>query len=100
MDGVLIDGRFLATFPIAAGAAGLSLRDGRWWMDWIWIHPYDRGRGLINKAMDDLEATHGDLGITGPYSPAMSAIIQRRGTTGDRLDHQLHSEGHDLGTVE
>jgi hypothetical protein len=44
--GVLIDSkRFLATFPIAAGAAGLERASDRWILKWVWLHPYERGTG-------------------------------------------------------
>jgi hypothetical protein len=65
--GVLFDSiRFQATFPIAAGAAGLTQKDGTWVMEWVWIHPYERGGRLLDRAWDELEREHGQFHIAGP----------------------------------
>lgn len=68
-----------ATFPIAAGAAGLSFAEGHRVLDWIWIHPFERGRRLMPIAWADLEATYGnDFLVRGPLSPAMRGFLTRR----------------------
>ncbi|UXY32385.1 hypothetical protein [Streptomyces sp. HUAS TT20] len=78
---VLFDARKVeATFPIAAGAAGLSVAEGQRWLDWIWIHPFERGRGLGGQAWNDLEDVYGrDFKIQSPLSPAMEKFLTRRG---------------------
>ncbi|WP_035841581.1 hypothetical protein [Kitasatospora azatica] len=90
VEGVLfVSRRFHATFPIAAGAAGFAMEDGVWWMDWIWIHPYERGRGLMDVVWIDLEHRYGQFHIDGPYSRAMSAFLRRRNVSTERLNRPL-----------
>ncbi|MEU6265553.1 hypothetical protein [Saccharopolyspora shandongensis] len=85
---LLLTSKFHTTFPIASGAAGFSKPD-RWQLDWIWLHPYERGTGYLNNAWDELEDLFGLFLIDGPYSAAMNAIIRRRGIPKDRLTHPI-----------
>lgn len=78
-----------ATFPIAAGAAGLSLADGHRVLDWIWIHPFERGRSLMPIAWADLEAAYGDeFLVRGPLSPAMRGFLTRQGVDRVRWERE------------
>jgi len=89
-EGVLFaSNRFLATFAIAAGAAGFAQENGTWWMDWIWIHPYERSSGLADRVWEELEARYGKFHIDGPYSNAMAALLRRHGVSPERLNHEL-----------
>lgn len=68
-----------ATFPIAAGAAGLSVVQGKRVLDWIWLHPYERGRRLMGYAWADLEAVYGnDFLVRAPLSGAMKGFLARQ----------------------
>jgi hypothetical protein len=42
---------------------------------WIWIHPYQRGRGMLTFAWPTLRANHGDFFIEPPLSPAMLRFV-------------------------
>ncbi|MFF4248629.1 hypothetical protein ACFYY2_29750 [Streptomyces sp. NPDC001822] len=85
-DVVLFDAqRVSATFPIAAGAAGLSVSRGIRVLDWIWLHPFERGTGLMDAAWADLEAVYGDtFRVRGPLSRAMRGFLQKRKVASDR----------------
>jgi hypothetical protein len=90
MQGVLFDSqKFMATFPIAAGAAGFSRVDGVWWMDWVWVHPYERGTGLFRRAWGELEQLYGRFHVEGPYSASMSAFLRNEEVDPGRLNHSL-----------
>lgn len=95
-QGVLINSeRFSATFPIAAGAAGFSREDNTWWMDWVWVHPYERGTGLFRQAWNEMEQLYGLFHIDGPYSASMSTFLQARQIDPNRLNHPLHDDRRD-----
>jgi hypothetical protein len=84
-DAVLINSwKFHATFLIAAGAAEFMRDDAGWIMTWIWLHPYERGGRLIEKAWPELEARYGEFRIEAPYSPAMEAFMRRHAITDER----------------
>lgn len=86
-EGVLIDSRkFLATFPIAAGAAGFERDGDRWIMKWVWLHPYERGTGRFADTWNELERRYGEFYVEGPYSPMMEAFIRKYGIRPDRHD--------------
>lgn len=77
----------MATFPIAAGAAGLSTMERRRQLDWIWLHPFERGRRLMNLAWSDLEAAYGnDFLIQPPLSHAMRGFLKKRGIDRERWE--------------
>lgn len=86
VEAVLFDAqRVGATFPIAAGAAGLSVQDGQRWLDWFWIHPFERGRGLASQAWADLEEVYGkEFKIQPPLSPAMERFLTHHGVAPER----------------
>ncbi|MEV4043138.1 hypothetical protein [Streptomyces sp. NPDC049744] len=68
-----------ATFPIAAGAAGLSRHQGKQVLDWIWLHPFERGRDLMGMAWADLESVYGgDFLVRGPLSGAMKGFLMKQ----------------------
>jgi hypothetical protein len=92
-QGVLINSqKFKTTFSIAAGAAAFTRVDGLWWMNWVWVHPYERGSGLFRQAWSELEELYGRFHIDGPYSASMSAFIRSEGIDTDRLNHPLWDE--------
>ncbi|MFI8343111.1 hypothetical protein ACIF8W_24060 [Streptomyces sp. NPDC085639] len=81
VEGLLFNSKkLLATFPVATGAAGMSVQAGEPRLDWIWIHPFERGRGLADAAWGDLERVYGnEFRIQQPISPAMRAFLTRHG---------------------
>ncbi|WP_205383118.1 hypothetical protein [Streptomyces actuosus] len=90
VEGVLFSSRKLrATFPVAVGAAGLSVEAGERWLDWIWIHPFERGTGLMETIWSDLERIYGtSFKIAPPLSPAMASFLSRQGVASERWDSQ------------
>ena len=90
---VLILSRFQASFPLAAGAAGLSGTDAGWLLTWIWLRPHERGRGLLDDAWDELEERYGEFAIEAPYSGAMTRFFKRRGVQPPRTE--TGDDGHD-----
>ncbi|GAA1656762.1 hypothetical protein GCM10009765_02790 [Fodinicola feengrottensis] len=54
-------------------------------LEWIWIHPYDRGGRLFSQVWPELEATYGKFHIRGPYSKPMEVALHDLGITDGRL---------------
>ena len=44
-------------------------------LQWIWIHPYFRGRGTLTEVWPELRSNHGDFRVEGPISQAMKAFL-------------------------
>ncbi|WP_433466731.1 hypothetical protein [Spirillospora sp. CA-128828] len=66
------------------GCAGMQRRDSAVNLAWIWLHPLARGDRRMHQInvdwmLDGLEANYGHFAIEGPYSPAMLAVMKRRG---------------------
>ena len=74
---------FASVVVMAAGAAGFREFDGKPCMDWIWIHPYERGR-LLRQAWPALEREYGEFLIKGPYSAPMTRFLERAGVDEQR----------------
>jgi hypothetical protein len=72
-------------FPrVWAGACCFRWRDfkdaeARWGMQWMWLHPYFRAKGILSGAWDKFHEVHGNFLCEGPFSPAMEAFLRRRG---------------------
>lgn len=47
-------------------------------MDWVWVHPYERGTGLFRQAWNEMEQLYGLFHIDGPYSASMSTFLRAR----------------------
>jgi len=53
--------------------------DSRWGLQWVWLHPYSRGRGILSAAWDGFHATFGNFLPEPPYSRAMESFLRKRG---------------------
>jgi hypothetical protein len=56
---------FRETSGAGSGTAAL------WLLEWIWLHPYVRRRGLLTRAWPSLSQTHGDFLLLDPLSDTM-----------------------------
>jgi len=69
---------------VLVGACCFRFRDfkdaePRWVLQWAWLHPYSRGRGILSAAWDGFHGTFGNFLPEPPYSPAMKAFLRKRG---------------------
>ncbi len=51
----------------------------RWAMQWMWLHPYFRGKGILSRAWDKFHELYGNFFCEPPFSPTMSAFLLKRG---------------------
>ena len=51
----------------------------RWAMQWMWLHPYYRGTGILSRAWERFHVLHEDFMCEPPFSPAMQAFLRKRG---------------------
>jgi hypothetical protein len=67
----------------AVGAACFRWRDYTnykgWALQWCWLHPYFRNKGILQRSWDSFVKTHGNFVIEGPYSKAMQAFMIKVG---------------------
>lgn len=74
-DHISIPMRFL-------GACCFRLRNvegggSRWTLDWAWLHPYLRGRGLMSKAWPTFSQRYPSFAIEPPISSGMQALLNK-----------------------
>lgn len=69
--------------PIMDRAPGVPA--AAWMLDWVWLHPFFRRRGLLAKAWPLFEAKYGKFLILAPLSPAMQAFVDAREVAKDRI---------------
>ena len=77
---MLTSKRYTTCGTVIAGAAGFSShiwadQGDRLAMSWVWIHPYERGQGLLWGRWKDLESEYGQFLIADPYSMAMVGFL-------------------------
>ena len=48
-----------------------------WALQWVWLHPYARGRGILAGHWPYFRQRFGDFHVEGPLSPAMAAFLAR-----------------------
>ncbi|MCT2589814.1 hypothetical protein LHJ74_07780 [Streptomyces sp. N2-109] len=71
--------------PVACGAAGFDRRENC--LRWVWLHPFERGTGLMNRVWDALERRHGTVfWIETPVSPPMQKFLEGREVDPSRWD--------------
>jgi hypothetical protein len=46
-------------------------------LEWVWIHPYYRGRGLLKKAWPVFIDLYGNFAIEPPLSHAMQGFVKK-----------------------
>lgn len=63
------------SIPLAVGAVGFLRDDSGTWLEWIWVHPYERGR-LLYRAWPELEARYGQFHFRPPISPSMRGFLK------------------------
>ena len=45
-------------------------------MEWVWLNPFFRSRGLLGNAWPMLKAIHGEFQLCPPLSPAMEGFLK------------------------
>lgn len=50
-----------------------------WILDWVWVHPFFRGRGFVSKLWDDFTYEFGDFLVEPEYSLAMRKLLKSKG---------------------
>ncbi len=54
-------------------------KDGEhWWLDWVWIHPYARNKGLLTKRIKYFKEKFGKFYPEPPLSKTMKHIYDTR----------------------
>jgi hypothetical protein len=61
----------------ACGAACFRLREDVWAMQWVWLYPLVRRKGILSGVWDFLKLQHGDFTIEEPLSDAMTSFCQK-----------------------
>lgn len=49
----------------------------RWHLHWIWLHPYERNKGLLKRALPAFTARYGEWVVEGPYSRTMQLFMDK-----------------------
>jgi GNAT superfamily N-acetyltransferase len=51
-----------------------------WALQWIWLHPFFRGKGVLKWAWPSFVEKLGDFYVEGPFSPAMEMFLSKYAT--------------------
>lgn len=63
--------------PVACGAVGFDLDEKC--LTWVWIHPFQRGRGLLDRVWEELERRHGaEFTVEQPVSIPMQRFLRSK----------------------
>lgn len=65
------------TEVVCGGAACFFRTVETWSLNWVWFHPYFRGRGLLWKSWGSFRSRYGDFQIEEPLSPAMKSFLSK-----------------------
>lgn len=52
--------------------------DPHWALQWIWLHPYERGRGRLTNVWGYFEEKFGNFVVEEPLSSAMKAFLDKK----------------------
>ncbi len=76
---------FLTLMPIAVGAVEVREVSSLRVLEWVWLHPMDRGRHRWEQAWNELLTAHGDLHIRLPVSEPMRSFLTRQGLIDEKI---------------
>ena len=48
-------------------------------LEWVWVHPFFRHRGLLSKAWPKFVERFGEFHVSPPYSPSMKEFLNKIG---------------------
>lgn len=70
------------TYPPGSivGACAFAHRQGKWSLDWVWVIPSMRRKGILSHRWQAFLERYGDFDIEHPLSEAMEAFVRRNGT--------------------
>lgn len=70
------------TFPrgTIVGACAFRWREDHWGLQWIWINPQVRRKGVLARRWGRYVEHFGDFEVEAPLSASMSAFVRRYGT--------------------
>ena len=64
------------------GATCFRLRDEGWALQWVWVHPFFRRRGLLSGAWPAFVREFGAFAVEGPLSAAMRGFVAKHAQGG------------------
>jgi len=50
----------------------------QWAMQWMWLHPYFRGKGILSHSWDKFHELHGNFFCEPPFSRAMTLFLRKQ----------------------
>jgi hypothetical protein len=68
------------------GAACFRLRERGYALQWAWLHPFFRRRGLLTAAWPAFRTEFGDFAVERPLSEAMQAFLRKIAGTAQRTE--------------
>lgn len=74
--------RLLVGARLIAGAVGVEAGEDGPRAMWVYVHPYERGRGLVDDAWPEIARLWPGIALEGPFTPA-----------GERLRDRLQDQG-------
>jgi len=77
--------QFLTLMPIAVGAVEVRKVKDFNVLQWVWLHPMERGTRRWATVWDALIQEHGELMVSQPVSPPMKAFLKKM----DLLDKRI-----------
>ena len=64
--------------PLVFGAGVFHQYESGWCLDWVWVHPFLRGKGVLRSAWREWTDRYGDFQLSKPISPAMPKFVARQ----------------------
>ncbi|MCK9932434.1 hypothetical protein MXD62_35740 [Frankia sp. Mgl5] len=66
---------------VAAGAVAFKLMGGVWELRWMYVHPFERGKQVIDFYWPRFVALYGDFTVQPPVTATAQAVLNRLGWT-------------------
>jgi hypothetical protein len=56
----------------------INVDPNQWFLMWVWIHPFERGRGVLSRVWPEFKKEFGDFEIQKPISFGMNAFLAKQ----------------------
>lgn len=67
------------TEVVCLGACCFYHEEEAWVLDWVWMHPYFRHKGVFRNAWPEFIEKYGKFKISKPYSAEMERFLKKAG---------------------
>ena len=73
-----VESLYNSDFDLAFGGGAMRETNGKWCLEWVWIHPFKRRKGVLTATWPNLKNYYGDFLVNRASEP-MRRFLEKQG---------------------